>query len=124
LLGVVYLYTSLANESTIPDQPRYNWISQVLDKFDISQIELAAILEVTRDTVSRWCNNKHQPTLKDLAEIAQFFGISMCSLVQPPDWSKEPGPAPVDGFKEERAKRKAKAKIKAKKKAAPKKSSR
>lgn len=94
------------------DEIRYNRIQVVLFEIKIKQKELATILGVNKDTVSRWCNNIHQPSLEDLNGIAMALRIDICRFLEPADWSKEIGPSPLEKFKaaklEAQAKRKKK----------------
>ena len=46
-----------------------------------SQEELAYRLNVTRQTVSKWENGSAMPDLKKLTELAEFFGVSMDTLL-------------------------------------------
>jgi putative transcriptional regulator len=94
---------------------RYNSISAVLDKYDIYQKDLAEILKVGKDTVSRWCVNKNQPSIPQLYEIAKVIKIDIRELLRSTEaWSKEEGLSPIEVFKnkKEEAKRIAKAKKK------------
>ena len=42
---------------------------------------LAEQLGVTGVTVSKWCNNRCQPTLETLIKIAQLLDVELSSLV-------------------------------------------
>ena len=101
------------------DRIIYNRISVAVFDSQIDQKELAQILGVADNTVSRWCNNTHQPSLPELHRIAMALRIDVCRLVEPADWSKETGPSLLEIFKAE--KKKLEAKEKTKKKSAPKK---
>lgn len=48
---------------------------------DYSQEYLAEKLNVTRQTISKWENGAAMPDLKKLTEIADFFGVSMDTLL-------------------------------------------
>ena len=100
---------------------RYNRIQHAIFDARIEQQDLAEMLGVATDTVSRWCINKHQPSLRILFKIAEILRMKVLDLIEPADWSKAAGPSPIDRFKEEKEKRKAEAKIKLKKKSSPKK---
>src|ERR1700750_280698 len=71
------------------DQPRLNRLSIVLDEFNLDQIELAEILKINKNTVSRWCRNANQPKLSDLYIIAKIFRIDIRRLIEPTDWIEE-----------------------------------
>lgn len=42
----------------------------------ISQVELAAALNVTKQSVSNWENNNIQPSIEMLLKIAAYFSVS------------------------------------------------
>ena len=96
------------------DLIRYNRIKVVIYDFRIKQKELAEILGVNENTVSRWCNNTHQPPFEELLRIAMVFRVDVCRLLEPTDWSKETGPSLVEQFKAEKEKKKLEAKAKKK----------
>lgn len=70
---------------------RFNRITAILAEEKIDNGTLAKYLGVTVETVSKWRNNKSQPTLKKLYKIAEFFKIDVCELLVPRTW--EPGPS-------------------------------
>jgi transcriptional regulator with XRE-family HTH domain len=84
------------------EEPRLNRLSIVLDEFNLDQIELAAILKVSKDTVSRWCRNANQPKLSDLYNIAKTFRIDIRRLIEPTDWSSETGTSAVQEYLEKK----------------------
>jgi putative transcriptional regulator len=88
------------------EERRYNRVKIILIEFNISQLELAGILKVDKNTVTRWCKNHNQPSLNQLYEIAQFFRIDIRLLIEPTTWSHEIGSSPVEVFKAERRKAK------------------
>lgn len=106
------------------DRIKYNRLQLILVEYDIDQIELAKELKVNRNSVSRWCRNLVQPSLYQLRDIAEFFGIDVRQLIEPTTWANRKGPAPVDIYKATRRETKEKLaaanKQKAKKKAAKK----
>ena len=51
----------------------YNRIKAVLAEEGKSNKELAALLKVADQTVSRWCTNSGQPSLEMLYEIARVL---------------------------------------------------
>ena len=51
----------------------YNRIKAVLAEEGKSNKELAALLKVADQTVSRWCTNSGQPSLEMLYEIAKVL---------------------------------------------------
>jgi transcriptional regulator with XRE-family HTH domain len=84
------------------EEPRLNRLSIVLDEFNLDQIDLAIILEVSKDTVSRWCRNANQPKLLDLYSIAKIFRIDIRRLIEPTDWSNETGHSKVQEYIEKK----------------------
>lgn len=73
---------------------RLNRISIILDEFNFSQKDLAIFLQVSTNTVSRWCRNINQPDLMTIYEIARFFRIDMLRLFEPTSWENENGSPP------------------------------
>jgi len=65
------------------NKTRYNRISIVLDELGLDQRELAKLVGVTKDTVSRWCRNKNQPRLPELFKIASAMNIDVRRLIEP-----------------------------------------
>ncbi len=72
-------------------KPRLNRISIVLDEFNFSQKDLAIFLQVSKNTVSRWCRNINQPDLEKIYEIAKLFRIDILRLFEPTSWENENG---------------------------------
>ena len=48
---------------------------------EYSQEYLAAKLDVTRQTISKWENGTAMPDLKKLVELAELFGVTMDALL-------------------------------------------
>jgi transcriptional regulator with XRE-family HTH domain len=84
------------------EEPRLNRISIVLDEFGLDQIELAQILQVNKDTVSRWCRNANQPKLSDLYRVAQIFRIDIRRLVEPTEWKDSTGKSVIEKYLEDK----------------------
>jgi putative transcriptional regulator len=82
------------------ESPRLNRLSIVLDEFRLDQLELAEILNVNKDTVSRWCRNINQPKLSDLYRISKVFRIDIRRLIEPTDWKDEKGNSVVQDYLE------------------------
>ncbi|MBD1398805.1 helix-turn-helix transcriptional regulator [Pontibacter sp. JH31] len=78
---------------------RFNRISIVLDEFDLDQKDLAELIGVSKDTVSRWCRNVHQPKLQDLYHIAKALRIDIRRLIEPTSWENEKGLSLVEKFR-------------------------
>lgn len=47
----------------------------------MTQDELAAILNVTRQAVSNWENEKTQPDIETITKIAEYFGVSTEEII-------------------------------------------
>lgn len=58
-----------------------NRIKAVLAEKNVTNRELAAVLEKTEATVSRWCTNDMQPSIETLFEIAKFLGVDIRELL-------------------------------------------
>lgn len=82
------------------EEPRLNRISIVLDELKLDQIDLAAILKVSKDTVSRWCRNVNQPKLSDIYNIAKICRIDITRLIEPTDWKNETGNSVLQNYLE------------------------
>ena len=59
----------------------YNRIKELLAKYGRSNIELAAFLDVTEQTVSTWCTNANQPPLPTLFRVSDFLDIEPGELL-------------------------------------------
>jgi putative transcriptional regulator len=56
-------------------------IKEVLDKKGLTQVWLAEKIDKNVVTVSNWCQNKNQPSLKTLASIAKALKIKISDLL-------------------------------------------
>ncbi|WP_231490300.1 helix-turn-helix transcriptional regulator [Pedobacter sp. Leaf170] len=65
-----------------------NRIKVILAEKKVSNKSLAEHLDKREETISRWCQNKQQPSIEDLNKIAEFLIIDIRSLLNPSDWSK------------------------------------
>jgi transcriptional regulator with XRE-family HTH domain len=68
---------------------RLNRLKVVLVEKNISQTELAAMVNRDRNSISRICNNITQPSLKLLYEIAFAINIDVRSILMPKEEIKE-----------------------------------
>jgi len=59
----------------------YNKIKAVLAEEGTSSKELADILNVSEQTVSRWCTNSRQPSIEMLYEIADALKRDVIDLL-------------------------------------------
>ena len=71
-----------------------NRIAIVLEQKKATNNDLVKHLKVKKETVSRWVNNKHQPTVTTLNKIAEFLRVDIRDLLNPSDWSN----SKVEGF--------------------------
>lgn len=71
---MVYLYPIMAKENL-------NRIKAVLAEMNISSKTLATHLKVTEQTVSGWCTNTKQPSLKTLFAIAEYLQVEARDLI-------------------------------------------
>ena len=60
---------------------QYNRIKAVLAETGISNGKLAKHLGIRVETVSRWCTNDAQPSLKRLFEIAEYVKVDVRLLL-------------------------------------------
>jgi putative transcriptional regulator len=75
---------------------RYNRIKAAIADAGIEQQELAKILGVSPDTVSRWCTNRHQPSVPEVFEIAEALGIEVCKVLETLERSKQEKPSAAE----------------------------
>ena len=60
---------------------KINRLKTVLTELGVTQKDLAQKLSVTEHTVSRFCTNDNQPSLKRLKEIAIILGVDIRELL-------------------------------------------
>ena len=58
-----------------------NRIKELRKSFNLSQEKLAEEFEVERATISRWENDKTDPSNEDLLKLAQYFKVSVDYLL-------------------------------------------
>lgn len=58
-----------------------NRIKSVLAEKNKSSKDLAAHLDKTESTVSRWCTNEVQPSIETLYEISKFLKVDIRELL-------------------------------------------
>lgn len=77
LISACYIcFTSVKMGKTI-----YNRIKSVLAERGKSNIDLADSLQITPETVSSWCTNSAQPSIKRLFEIANILDVDVRQLL-------------------------------------------
>lgn len=67
-------------------EEKINRLSEVLSSKGMKNNDLVSFLNVKKETVSRWVNNKQQPTLHTLYEIAKFLKVDIRELLHPTKW--------------------------------------
>lgn len=68
---------------------KINRIAEVLEEKGKKNSDLVSHLKVKKETVSRWVNNKQQPTLNTLNEIAKYLKVDIRKLLHQSEWVKE-----------------------------------
>jgi putative transcriptional regulator len=63
----------------------YNRIKSVLALKRVKNKELAEYLDVSEQTVSKWCTNYSQPSIPELYAIAGFLKVDLIDLLEPLD---------------------------------------
>ena len=59
----------------------HNTISQLRQNAHLSQEEFAELFRVSRQSVQKWENGLAKPELEKLVDIANYFGVSLDSLI-------------------------------------------
>ena len=70
------------------DIHKINRIAIVLEEKGLKNNDLVHFLNVKKETVSRWVNNKQQPTLNTLNDIAKFLQVDIRDLLHKSEWMK------------------------------------
>jgi len=60
----------------------YNRIKAFLALKRVKNKALAQYMDVSEQTVSKWCTNFSQPSLPELFAIAEFLEIGVCDLLE------------------------------------------
>jgi putative transcriptional regulator len=61
---------------------QYNRIKEVLKMKGMTQADLADALDVRYLTVNNYCNNRRQPSIETLYEIAKILTVSARELIR------------------------------------------
>lgn len=61
----------------------YNRIKSNLALHQVKNKELAEHLQISEQTVSKWCTNYSQPSIPQLYEIAMFLQVAVPELLEP-----------------------------------------
>jgi putative transcriptional regulator len=62
---------------------KYNRLKIILAEKDIPQKKLAEMVNVERNTISRICNNKNQPSIQLIYKIAIVLDLEINELLNP-----------------------------------------
>lgn len=65
---------------------KINRLKIVLSEKGANNTDLVNYLKVKKETVSRWVNNKQQPTLNTLNDIAEYLRVDIRDLLEPSNW--------------------------------------
>lgn len=65
---------------------KINRIREVLEEKGLKNKDLIIHFKIKKETVSRWINNKQQPTLNTLNDLAEFLQVDIRELLYPSDW--------------------------------------
>jgi len=63
----------------------YNRLKIVLAIKRMKNIELAGLLGISVQTVSKWVTNTHQPSIQELYRIAEVLNVELMDLLEPLD---------------------------------------
>ena len=77
MAGCIYLFWS----TTSMAKKKYNRIKAILAEQGRSNKELAALLDLSERTVSRWSTNGRQPSVEMLYEIAKVLKVEVRELL-------------------------------------------
>jgi len=69
-------------------RPAFNRIKVWLTEKSVKQVTIAAYLGVSKQTVSKWCNNISQPRIQVLFKIADFLEVDVRELLAKSKFSK------------------------------------
>lgn len=58
-----------------------NKLKAVLQKQGRTQLWLANQLDITKSTMSTWCNNRSQPSLEKLYKVAEILNVDVTDLL-------------------------------------------
>lgn len=59
---------------------KYNRIKVVLAEKDLTSMDIVRKFSVNKATVSRWINNKAQPSIETFYKLAEFLDVDICDL--------------------------------------------
>jgi len=65
---------------------KINRIREILEEKGLKNKDLIVHFKIKKETVSRWINNKQQPTLNTLNDLAEFLQVDIRDLLYPSEW--------------------------------------
>jgi len=65
---------------------KINRLKKVFDERKVQNRVIAKYLHKSEATISLWRNNKRQPSLQELYEIAKLLRINIHDLIEPTSW--------------------------------------
>lgn len=68
---------------------KINRIKEVLKEKGIYNRDLAKYLDKSETAISLWVNNKRQPSLEDLLQVAKFLNIDIRELLYHTIWENK-----------------------------------
>ena len=68
---------------------KINKLDKVFKSKNIKNRTLAKCLRKSEETISKWRNNKRQPSLENLYEIARLLRVNIQDLIEPTDWKND-----------------------------------
>ena len=73
------------------EMKKYNYIKEILQEKGIKANWLSRSLNVSENSVYNWLNQRSQPSIQTLNEIAVLLNVKVSSLIEP-----KPGTAPQE----------------------------
>lgn len=70
-----------------------NRLDQVFKENKITNRVIAQYIKRSEGTVSKWRNNKRQPSINELNKIAELLRIDVRNLLNKSDWSQSKSPS-------------------------------
>ncbi|WP_314059226.1 helix-turn-helix transcriptional regulator [Empedobacter brevis] len=68
---------------------KINRLDIVFTENKIQNRVIAKFIGKSESTISLWRNNKRQPSLEELIEIAKLLRVSIYDLIEPTNWENE-----------------------------------
>jgi putative transcriptional regulator len=81
---MMFLY--LFSLNVLMSKIAYNRIKAVLAEKQVANNQLSKKIKVSEQSVSAWCTNSKQPSIKTLYEIAKFLKVDIRELLVSTTW--------------------------------------